>query len=97
MRARLDVEIAAMKERILTPVDADHLIVEAIRGNALPASQLPKVLEAWETPRYEAFAPRTAWSLYNAFTEIAKSRSPRAQIEDTLRLTRTFRSILALS
>jgi hypothetical protein len=54
------------------------------------------VIEAWEHPRYEAFAPRTAWSLYNAFTEFQKSRSPRAQMEDTLRITQVFREALAL-
>jgi len=39
---------------------------------------------------------RTAWSLYNAFTELAKSTSPRAQVEDTLRLTQVFRQELKL-
>jgi hypothetical protein len=36
------------------------------------------------------------WSLYNAFTELAKSRSLRAQIEDTLRVTGVFQRVLGL-
>lgn len=96
MRSRIAEETAAMKARELTPEWADHLLVESVRRNALPASQLPKVLEAWERPRHEEFAPRTAWSLYNAFTEVQKSRSPRAQMEDTLRLTQVFRTALCL-
>jgi hypothetical protein len=96
MRNRIAEETDAMKARELTAEAADHLLVESIRRNALPASQLPKVLEAWEHPRYEDFAPRTAWSLYNAFTEVQKVRSPRAQMDDTLRLTGVFREVLAL-
>ncbi len=90
MQSRIHEEIAAMKAWELSPETADHLLVEAVRKNVLPASHLPKVMEAWERPKHEEFAPRTAWSLYNAFTEAQKSRSARAQIEETLRLTRVF-------
>lgn len=96
MQSRIHAEIAAMKERDLSPETADHLMVEAVRKNVLPASHLPKVIAAWERPVHEAFAPRTAWSLYNAFTEVTKSRSPRVQMDAGLRLSRTFRSALAL-
>lgn len=97
MRERMDAEIAAMKGRELIPAQAHHLMVEAIRANVLPASRLPKVIEAWEEPRHEAFAPRTAWSLFNAFTEIQKSNAPRAQMEGSLRLSSLFRRELALN
>ncbi|MBP6965780.1 MAG: DUF932 domain-containing protein [Armatimonadetes bacterium] len=96
LQGRIHAEVAAMKARELLPEKADHLIVEAIRRRALPASNLPRVLDAWDRPRHEEFMPRTAWSLYNAFTETAKSRSPRAQVEGTLRLTRAFRDLLSL-
>ncbi|MFH1680622.1 MAG: DUF932 domain-containing protein [Candidatus Eisenbacteria bacterium] len=94
MQSLIHEEIAAMKARDLSPETADHLMVEAVRKNVLPASHLPKVMEAWERPKHEEFAPRTAWSLYNAFTEILKSRSARAQMEGTLRLTQVFRQTL---
>lgn len=70
-------------------------MVEAVRAGVLPASRLPKVLAAWDRPTHPDFTARTAWSLYNAFTELAKSRSP-AQIEDTLRVTRVFRRVIGL-
>ncbi len=76
MRERTDGEIAAMKVRELPPAQAHHLMVEAIRANVLPASRLPKVIEAWEEPRHEEFVPRTAWSLFNAFTEVQKAHTP---------------------
>ena len=96
MQSRIHAEIAAMKDRELSPETADHVMVETVRRNVLPASSLPKVIDAWEQPAHEDFVPRTAWSLFNAFTEVAKSRSPRVQMESGLRLASTFRSALAL-
>jgi len=92
MQSRIHEEIAVMKERELTDESADHLMVEAVRNNVLPASQLPKVMDAWERPVHAEFLPRTAWSLMNAFTEVAKSRSPRVQVESGLRLSAVFRA-----
>jgi hypothetical protein len=97
MRERQDAEIASWKARDLPQTDAHHLMVEAIRARAIPASKLPKVIEAWEEPAHPEFTPRNAWSLFNAFTELAKSQSPRTQIEDTLRVTGVFRRVLGLS
>jgi hypothetical protein len=57
-----------------------------------PDLRIPWVLEGWERPKYEEFKLRTAWSLYNAFSEILKSRSPRCQMENTLRLSEVFRT-----
>lgn len=86
-----------MKVRELPPAHAHHLMVEAIRANVLPASRLPKVLEAWEAPKHEEFAPRTAWSLFNAFTEVQKGSGARGQMEGSLRLSSLFRQELSLN
>ena len=91
MRERTDGEIAAMKVRELPPAHAHHLMVEAVKANVVPASRLPKVIEAWEEPRHEEFLPRTAWSLFNAFTEVQKGSGPRVQMEGSLRLSLLFR------
>lgn len=90
LRTRIDEDVAAMKARTLAASQAHHLMVEAVRRHVLPASQLPRVLSAWDKPKHSEFAPRTAWSLYNAFTEVTKSRSPRFQMEGTLRLRKVF-------
>lgn len=95
MKARQDQEIQAMK---LLPLDvraADHILVEAVRRDALPASKLPQVIQAWEKPRHEEFQERNAWSLFNAFTDVTRSRSPQLQMDSTLRLTKVFRSALS--
>jgi hypothetical protein len=96
MQSRIHAEIASMKEHELSTEAADHLLVEAVRRDVLPASQLPRVIAAWEKPKYLEFQPRTAWSLYNAFTEVQKSRSPRVQMDSGLRLSRVFRRALDL-
>lgn len=94
LRERMDADIAAMKAREMSDPEAHHLMVEAVRRHVVPASQLPRVLAAWEKPKYIDFHLRTAWSLYNAMTEVTKSRSPQAQMDGTLRLSRVFRETL---
>jgi len=69
----------------------------ATRASVLPASRLPKVIEAWEEPAHAEFLPRTAWSLFNAFTEVQKGAPPRAQMEGSLRLSTLFRRELSLN
>jgi hypothetical protein len=91
MKEGIAREIESMKSEVLGPHSAHHLMVEAIRSNVLPASRLPKVIQAWEEPRHEEFKPRTAWSLFNAFTEVQKGSGPRAQMEGSLRLSMLFR------
>jgi hypothetical protein len=97
MRERTDSEIAAMKGRELPSAHEHHLMVEAVKAGVMPASRLPKVIDAWEEPRHEEFAPRTAWSLFNAFTEVQKGTPPRAQMEGSLRLSSLFRRELSLN
>ena len=86
-----------LRLRELPPAHAHHLMVEAIKSNVLPASRLPKILEAWEEPKHEEFTPRTAWSLFNAFTEVQKSACPWAQMDGSLKLSSLFRRELQLS
>ncbi|MEO8036105.1 MAG: hypothetical protein ABI837_16840, partial [Acidobacteriota bacterium] len=44
LKDRTDREIVGMRGVMLEPPDADHLILEAIRADVLPASLLPRVL-----------------------------------------------------
>ena len=97
MRSRIDDEIAAMKVLELPPAHAHHLMIEAVKGHVVPASRLPKVIEAWDEPKHEEFRLRTAWSLFNAFTELAKGSGPRAQMEGSLRLSALFRRELQIA
>jgi hypothetical protein len=59
----------------------EHLLVEAGRRRILPwSSKLVKVEKAWREPPHPEFAERTGWSLYNAFTEVAKGFSMRKEM-----------------
>jgi len=97
LKARTDQEVDGMKVLPMSPERAHHFMVTAIRSGVLPASRLPKILEAWDEPKYQEFEPRTAWSLFNAFTEVLKAGPPRQQMEESLRLTSLFRRELSLN
>ena len=95
MLARAD-EVGRFVARLRgTPVGrllADRVIVEAGRRDVMPWSQLGKVEREWRRPSRNAFRRRTAWSLYNAFTEVNKQRSPAGQLATLRRLEPVFRA-----
>lgn len=97
MKENLAAEIEQMKRRTLTVALSHHLMVLALRAGALPASQLPKVIEAYDDLDNPEFAPRSAWALFNAFTATLGQRQPRQQMDGTLRLTKAFREGLSLN
>ena len=83
------IRIQRMSEMALNPAQASHVILTAFRRGIISTLQLPLVCKEWEEPRHEDFAPRTAWSLFNAFTEILKPRAvsaPQAFVASTIRL-----------
>ena len=96
MKARLGEEIERMKATSLSAERAHHIMVLAIRGGALPASRLPKVLEYYGEMRPEEFGENTAWSLFNSFTAVTGQQPPWRQMECTLRLTQVFRKALPI-
>jgi hypothetical protein len=85
-----------MKSTGMAPATAHHLMVEAVKAHILPASRLHHVLQAWEKPAHDEFASRSAWSLFNAFTEVLKSSGPRVQMEGSLKLSSIFRRELPI-
>lgn len=95
MQSRIATEIEAMKHRWVDDTTAHHLMVLSVRRNAVPVSKIPRVIEAWDNCLPD-HPPRTAWDLYNAFTSVQQTRSPREQMEGTLRLTHVFREALSL-
>lgn len=64
--------IEAYRQRELNDAQANDLIVRAYEGGVAPITMLPAVIKEWKTPRHPEFQPRTAWSLFNAFTETLK-------------------------
>lgn len=81
--------IRRMAEVELTLAAASHLILTAFRRGIISSLQLPNVCREWEEPSHDDFRPRTAWSLFNAFTEVLKPRAiaaPQAFVAQTIRL-----------
>lgn len=77
---------AAYKATALQPRDAHDLVIRAVDADVMPASRIPKVLTYWREPLYDDFQPRTAWSLFNAFTQDAKTWPPMELAGRTRRL-----------
>jgi hypothetical protein len=68
---------------------ADALILRAYERGIVGAHQLPKVIREWRNPAFEEFAPRTVWSLFNAFTAALRERAiqqPHSFAVETMRL-----------
>ena len=70
-----DVRIEAYKGFELSDMQAHDMIVRAMDARAVTATRVPDLLQEWRHPKHEAFAPRTAWSLFNGFTEVLKPLS----------------------
>jgi len=64
--------IAAYKEHQVADRDAHDLIIRALDIGVIGCRAVLPVLGQWREPVHEAFAPRTAWSCFNAFTEAMK-------------------------
>ena len=54
-KARQAQEIDGMKAFPMDDPLAHHMMIMCVRRQAIPASRLPKVLEAWEQPTHEEF------------------------------------------
>ena len=68
--------IEAYKNHKMRDKSAHDLVVRAVDIGACTNRMIPSVLNEWRTPTYPAFADRTAWSLFNAFTEALKGNLP---------------------
>jgi hypothetical protein len=63
----------AYRRHDLTDGAAHDLVVRALDAGVVPVTRLPAVLREWREPRHAEFREgRTAWRLFNAFTETLK-------------------------
>src|SRR5262245_8244236 len=73
LRRTQDARFAAYKGRELTDGAAHDLVIQALDARVLPVTRIPNVLREWREPRHPEFHDgRTAWRLFNAFTESLK-------------------------
>jgi hypothetical protein len=76
MKMTQDQRIAHYKGIEFTDKDAHDAIIRAIDAKVIGPTKIPAVLEQWREPAYPEFEPRTAWSLFNGFTEVLKPLNP---------------------
>ena len=80
-----------LKQAAIVNTHAHDLLVRAAAAGVISFAGIRKVRKEWIAPSHEAFRARTAWSLYNAFTEVAKAYEPISRSQRTLALTALFR------
>ena len=67
-----DERVTVYRNKELTDDEALHMIVRSYDVGACSCAHIGKAIDEWRKPRHEAFQPRTAWSLFNSFTEVLK-------------------------
>lgn len=73
LRRKQDERFAAYRQHELSDGNAHDLIVRSLDARVVPVTRLPLVLREWREPRHPEFREgRTAWRLFNAFTEALK-------------------------
>jgi len=76
LRVRQERRIEIYKQHELTEIAVHDLLIRSIDSRVVPVTRVPAVLAEWRKPQHEEFAPRTAWSLFNAYTETLKGTNP---------------------
>jgi hypothetical protein len=69
---RLTGEIASLKERNVSDIEAKAVMHDVFTQGILPIRLLPDASALYFEPFVDEFRPRNAWSLHNAFTAVAK-------------------------
>jgi hypothetical protein len=72
LRGWQDKRIAAYKQYEMTDALAHDIIVRSLDRKVIGPMKVLDVLKEYREPRHDDFKPRTAWSLFNAYTEISK-------------------------
>jgi len=73
LRRTQEQRFAAYKGHELADGATHDLLIQALDARVVPVTRLPDVLREWREPRHPAFRTgKTAWRLFNAFTEALK-------------------------
>jgi len=68
--------IEAYKATELEDAQVHDLLIRSVDSQVMANSYIAKVLEQWRNSEYEEFHARTAWSLFNSYTEVFKQTNP---------------------
>lgn len=88
-QAVAQARIESLRHFDLSEDAANSYLLQSAERGVVGWRLLPKVIEEWRNPKHEEFRPRTAWSLFNSFTEVFKDRQrtqPARAAAETIRL-----------
>jgi len=84
IRCNQDLRLDAYHGTGLSTQQAHDIVIQLLDAKAMPNASIQHVLEEYRRPKYEEFKPRTAWSLFNCVTEVAKRwKNPHKTLERT--------------
>lgn len=67
----------AYKEHQLEDMRAEKLIANMYRNNLITTQEIGKVIDVYDTPPHEEYGKDSAWTLFNATTEVVKGKLAR--------------------
>jgi hypothetical protein len=88
--AKLTGEIENLKENAVSDTDAKAILHDVFVKGILPIRFLPEASSLYFEPFVDEFRPRTAWSLHNAFTAVAKEMPTTTRMPAIQELGRYF-------
>lgn len=94
LASEVEDKIKKLKNYKIDDRDASFVILKSHDYNLLPFRYVEHVWHEWSSPRFHTFRPRTAWSLYNAFTTVSKEMQPNRQVYLLRQLYQTIRDLL---
>lgn len=83
--------IEALQHFDLSEDAANSYLLQSADKGIIGWRLLPQVIREWRNPSHEEFKPRTAWSLFNSYTEVLKDRQrtqPARAATETINLQR---------
>ncbi len=73
LRRAQEARFASYRQQELTDAAVHDLVIQALDSQVVPVTRIPDVLTEWRSPRHPEFCDgKTAWRLFNAFTESLK-------------------------
>lgn len=82
--------IVELTQTTITDTEAKATIFDAFNSHLMPGKYMEGVAKAYFEPLHEEFEPRTAWSLHNAFTEVAKDMALNRRMEAMQGISKLF-------
>ena len=77
---QLDHRIERYKVVEINDARAHDIVIRSLDAGVVTTTQVPDLLREWREPSHEAFLSRTAWSMFNAYTECFKTLNPHTAV-----------------